>query len=89
MIRKTVHYSGHVQGVCFRMNAAGESRGFNVTGYVKNLPDGRVQLVAEGESGEVDRFLDAVAERMSGYIHETKIDTAPATGQYTAFDIAF
>jgi len=87
MIGKTVHYSGNVQGVGFRMTARRIASDYEVTGYVKNLPDGRVELVAEGEADEVDRFLDAVADRMAGYIRDSRIDTTDASGQYRDFSI--
>ena len=65
---KKVHYWGKVQGVGFRYTTLGVARNFKVTGYVKNLLDGQVELVAEGAPEEVDRFLEAVAGKMAGYI---------------------
>ena len=50
--RLHVYYSGHVQGVGFRYSAKQLSLEFDVTGWVKNLPDGRVEMVIEGERGE-------------------------------------
>ncbi|MGI8981533.1 MAG: acylphosphatase [Pirellulaceae bacterium] len=85
-IRCEVHYSGQVQGVGFRWNACGISRDFAVTGCVRNLPDGRVHLVTEGERGEVERFLAAIADSMAGNIRHTQIVTSPATGEYTSFE---
>lgn len=89
MQRKTVHYSGNVQGVGFRMTTRRIASDFDVTGYVKNLPDGRVELVAEGDAAEVARFLDAVADRMAGYIRDTRVDAGEASGQYRGFSIAY
>jgi len=89
MQRKTVHYSGNVQGVGFRMTTRRIASDFDVTGYVKNLPDGRVELVAEGDAAEIDRFLDAVAGRMAGYIRDTRVDAGEASGQYREFSIAY
>jgi acylphosphatase len=65
---KRVHYSGDVQGVGFRQTARSQAEGFAVAGYVRNLPDGRVELVAEGETGEVERFLGAIQRRLAEYI---------------------
>ena len=48
-----IFYSGHVQGVGFRYTVKSVAAGFEVNGTVRNLPDGRVELVAEGDSGEL------------------------------------
>jgi acylphosphatase len=87
-IRREVHYSGHVQGVGFRWTACSIARGFAVTGLVRNLPDGRVQLVAEGEREEVDRFLAAIADSMAGNIRHAETVVSPATGEFTSFETA-
>ena len=65
---KRIHYWGKVQGVGFRYTVRSLAQSFAVTGFVKNLLDGQVELVAEGDAAEVDRFLQAVADRMAGYI---------------------
>ena len=56
-----VFYSGHVQGVGFRYTVRQIAKGFDVTGWVRNLPDGRVELQAAGDADELSAFLDAVA----------------------------
>lgn len=76
---KRVLYTGQVQGVGFRYTARGLARGYPVTGYVRNLPDGSVELVAEGEGVAVEEFLAAVAERMAdGISRVTEADAPPA-----------
>jgi acylphosphatase len=76
---KRVLYSGQVQGVGFRYTARGLAAGYPVAGYVRNLANGEVELVAEGEPDAIEGFLDAVAQRMGGYITNTMIqDTAPS-----------
>jgi len=85
--RRHVFYEGRVQGVGFRYTACRIAGGYEVTGFVRNLPDGRVELIAEGDSGELDRFLADVAERMAGGIRSTAIDRQPATGEFSDFDI--
>ena len=85
--RREVLYSGRVQGVGFRWTAREVAQSFAVTGFVKNLEDGRVQLVAEGRSQELDRLLAAMAERMSGYIRQAAVTTGPATGEFRTFEI--
>jgi acylphosphatase len=73
MICKRVHYSGRVQGVGFRYTARQIAEGYAVSGHVRNLPDGTVELVAEGETDQVEAFLAAVAQRMAGYIEATTV----------------
>ncbi|MCA9161633.1 MAG: acylphosphatase [Pirellulaceae bacterium] len=85
--RRESLYRGHVQGVGFRFTTREIAARFDVTGFVENLPDGRVRLVAEGASGELDRFLEAVSQRMGDHIHESVTDTRPATGEFSGFGI--
>jgi acylphosphatase len=80
-IRKTVRYSGRVQGVGFRYTAQHLASGFAVTGFVRNCPDGDVELAAEGEADEVERFLAAVAARMADNIAQTVVRDAPPEGR--------
>jgi acylphosphatase len=62
MISLQVLYEGHVQGVGFRFTVRHIAKGFDVTGWVRNLPDGRVELQVTGQDDEVRAFLDQVAE---------------------------
>ncbi|MGZ5024599.1 MAG: acylphosphatase [Chthoniobacterales bacterium] len=62
MTAKQVFYEGHVQGVGFRWSVKYIARGFDVTGWVRNLPDGRVELMAAGDPEEVSAFLEAIAQ---------------------------
>ena len=63
------------------------ARQFDVSGYVQNLDDGRVRLVAEGEADEIERVLSAIEDRMAGYIREVRSETSPASGEFTSFSI--
>jgi len=85
--RRDVFYSGRVQGVGFRWTARQAAQGFAVTGFVKNLDDGRVQLVVEGEAAEIDRLLAEIAQRMGDYIRKVLVTKAPATGEFRTFEI--
>jgi acylphosphatase len=87
--RRLVHYSGRVQGVGFRYTTQRIGASFAVAGYVRNLPDGRVELVAEGEIREIDVFLEEVRARFDGQIKNEVADTAPATGQFDSFKIRY
>ena len=88
MIRRTTHFSGHVQGVGFRYTVQELARGFaSVRGYVRNLPDGRVEMVAEGDEAHIARLIERIGEKMEGFIkHRTDFD-APATGEFREFAV--
>ena len=86
--RTTVLFSGRVQGVGFRYTTRRVARGFAVTGFVRNLSDGRVELVAEGNADEVRRFLGAVEAAMSSNIVEAPATLAAATGEFERFSIS-
>ncbi len=85
--QREVHYAGSVQGVGFRYTARSLAAGFGVTGFVRNLPDGRVLLVVEGGAGEIGGFLDAIKAEMTTYIRDVRETTRPATGRFHAFEI--
>jgi acylphosphatase len=66
-----VFYEGNVQGVGFRWSVRDAAKGFDVTGWVRNLPDGRVELQATGEEDEVRAFLDRIAQgELHSLIHK-------------------
>ena len=62
LVRVQVHYSGRVQGVGFRYTVKSLIPGYDVLGIIRNLPDGRVELVAEGERAELEAFLQAIRD---------------------------
>lgn len=84
---ETIHFSGRVQGVGFRYQSLQVSKEFDVTGYVKNLPDGRVQLEAEGEKAEVEAFIAAIEERMHGHVRKVERFSARRPAQFQGFSI--
>lgn len=86
-LRKIVHYRGHVQGVGFRYTTQGIAKRYEVNGFVRNLANGEVELVAEGEKHELAAFLDDVRERMIRFIRDERIDTQPASGEFAGFEI--
>lgn len=59
-----------------------------MTGFVRNLSDGRVELVAEGSAAEVDQLLTAIAEKMANQIRQADVQTGPPTGRFSSFEIA-
>lgn len=83
-----VIYSGHVQGVGFRYTAKTVAAGFEVVGTVRNLPDGRVELLAEGDRGELEAFRDAIrGAGLAGFIRAEHVDWADAKNEFTDFEI--
>jgi acylphosphatase len=87
--RRLVHYSGRVQGVGFRYTTKRVAAGHAVDGYVRNLPDGRVEMVAEGDITELDALLEEIAREMSGYIRHVQCDVSAATGQFQGFQVRY
>jgi acylphosphatase len=85
--RRECRFSGRVQGVGFRYTVQNLAMQYDVHGYVKNLPDGRVELVMEGPDEEIDRLLDDVNRKMNGYIGGMDQTVADATGEFDYFAI--
>jgi len=89
MERRKVLFSGTVQGVGFRATTAHLAGRFSVTGYVKNLRDGRVELVVEGAADQITAFLDSVTNRMRAQISNVDSSSETATGEFSEFDIRY
>ena len=75
VFRMNCWFEGHVQGVGFRYQTVSVAKGFEVTGYVRNLIDGRVHLYVEGEESEVVAFQAEVESELKSYIREVEIKT--------------
>lgn len=88
VVRTHVIYSGHVQGVCFRMTTREIARGYEVAGYVRNLTDGTVELEAQGAPDEVDRFLAAIKAEFVHHITGVDADAVPPQPGGSGFRIA-
>ncbi len=85
-----VLYAGRVQGVGFRYSTRAVACGYEVAGYVRNLPDGRVELVAEGNEEELQAFLDGIdASHLGSYIRSRTVNWREATGEFKGFEIRF
>jgi acylphosphatase len=84
--RRTV-YSGAVQGVGFRWTALRAIQGLPVTGFVRNLRDGTVELVLEGVPTTNDEALARIRAALAPYIRGEAVETGPATGEFRSFEI--
>jgi acylphosphatase len=83
--RRTIHFAGQVQGVGFRYTTTAIAGRFAVQGFVQNLPDGSVLLVAEGTPTELDAFLSQVREQLGQFVRQELTDRSAASGEFTQF----
>ncbi len=84
---ETAYFTGHVQGVGFRYTVLQVAREFEVSGFVSNLPDGRVHLEAEGSPEQVNAFVAAVEKRMHGHVRKVDRASAVRARQFQGFTI--
>ena len=84
-----VYYSGRVQGVGFRFTAEDIARELNLKGWVKNLRDGKVEIVAEAEEFALNKFLEKINEYFGRYIQDADLRWEAATGEFKDFNIRF
>jgi acylphosphatase len=82
VIAQHVFFEGRVQGVGFRYSVRQIATGFDVAGWIRNLPDGRVEMLASGESGELTEFMQAIRDsHLAALIrNETRDDAEPPPG---------
>src|SRR5262249_42896941 len=86
-VARLVRYTGRVQGVGFRVTAEWLARKFPVTGWVRNLPDGGVELLAEGTDAAVEDFLRAVRDYWGKAIHDEQVLRQEPTGRHPSFRV--
>ena len=84
-VRKTVTFSGRVQGVGFRYHTYRKSASFDVVGTVQNQPDGTVKMVVEGEGSELDRMIEDISESSPGRISNVDVRTTTAEKNFSGF----
>ena len=88
MLAKQIFYHGHVQGVGFRYSVKQIAKGFAVTGWIRNRPDGRVELQVGGEASELNAFLEAIAEsELRAHIKDTQETQLVAAPVARGFEI--
>ncbi len=84
-----VIFSGRVQGVGFRYTCHRIAIRYDLTGFVKNLPDGSVEMLAQGHLDDVADCLADIHDSFSGYIRNTETTEVPVNPRHTDFRIAF
>ena len=87
MQKITIWFSGRVQGVGFRATVQRLAREFEVTGRVRNLEDGRVELEAEGSREELEKFRERIELEMRRHITQVQQQWSPAAGSWVTFEI--
>lgn len=87
--RAHIYYEGMVQGVGFRLSAQARAISLGLKGWVKNLDDGRVEVLCEGAERDVKTFLEKMALAFGTYVGHADIEWTDAIGEYEGFDIRF
>ena len=88
MTGRHVFYEGRVQGVGFRFTCKQIARGYEVVGWVRNLPDGRVELQCSGDAGEIEAFLTGIREsELKSHFKDVKVTTMPPLAGARGFEI--
>jgi len=89
MIAKRIIFTGRVQGVGFRFTAYDIAHRRQLTGFVRNVPDGTVEMLAQGRPEDVDDCIQDIEEYFAGYIREARIEEIPSNPKYKDFKITF
>lgn len=91
IMQKRVHviFSGMVQGVGFRCTSESIAASLGVSGWVKNVSGGEVEIMAEQEEGILNDFLRRLEDEFGGYIKDKQVDWFNATGEFKGFQIRF
>ena len=89
MIAKHIIFKGRVQGVGFRYTSYRAANSNQLTGWVKNLPDGSVEMLAQGQEQDIDDCINDIKESFGSYIRDIQINELPCNPRYTSFDITY
>ncbi|MBS7619366.1 acylphosphatase [Candidatus Bathyarchaeota archaeon] len=88
MMRVHIYVSGRVQGVFYRSSTQKKARELSITGWVKNLEDGRVEIVAEGEEDKLKKFIEwCRIGPVMARVEDFEVRVEPVTGEFKSFDI--
>jgi len=82
-------FTGQVQGVGFRFTAIRIAQRYKLTGWVRNVYDGTVEMLAQGDSDDIAHCIRDIEDSFGGYLRQTKIEEIPPDHQYKDFKITF
>ncbi|MCC7294140.1 MAG: acylphosphatase [Phycisphaerales bacterium] len=88
-VRRTLLFSGRVQGVGFRATTVSLARELLLSGYAMNLPDGRVEVMAEGTPADLNALRERIVRRFAGDLREVTSSESAATGEFAGFRIRY
>jgi acylphosphatase len=86
---KRIIFRGRVQGVGFRFTAHNIANRYQLVGWVRNLADGTVEMIAQGDADDVSDCIRDIGEFFSGYVNDAKVEEIPIDSQHTNFKITF
>ena len=89
MAARHVIFIGRVQGVGFRFTAHRMAHRHQLTGFVRNLPDGTVEMLAQGPTQDIDDCIQDIKEYFGDYLRDTRIQEIPTDPKYKDFRITF
>ena len=89
MTARHVIFKGHVQGVGFRYTCRDLASRSSVTGFVRNLPDGTVEMLAQGTPAEIQALIEEIQDHFNGYLRDTRTTERPVDPRYADFRIAY
>ncbi len=89
MVQAYIIYSGKVQGVGFRVTVQRLAQGLDVSGWVRNLADGRVAICAAGPQERIDQLCRNIDQHFKGYIHGKEIQFSSARESFKDFQITY
>ncbi len=86
---KKVVFSGRVQGVGFRFTALNIANRYDLNGYVRNMPDGTVEMVAQGHPDDINDCIRDIQESFAGHLRDTDISDIAVNPELSEFKITF
>jgi acylphosphatase len=89
MAAKHITFVGRVQGVGFRFTAYRVADRCQLTGFVRNVHDGTVEMLVQGRPEDIDDCIREMKESFAGYIREARTQEVPYNPKYTDFKITF
>ena len=89
LVAKHIVFTGRVQGVGFRFTSLRVANRYGLTGQVRNLPSGGVEMIAQGRDDDIKDCIRDIQESLPGYITETKVEEIGFDSQYNDFKITF